>query len=448
MEDVSGGQDLAESVMVQLQTAGVTMLVGTAIDFAGGMHCKGVPIRRLPVFQGAGMGAAPSWNVFCADNGIAFTSSIGAAGDLRLRLDPTRARRIDDGLAWGPTNFHHQDGTLSPLCSRGRLAGVAGRLMERGLSAMMGTELEFVLTTRAGERLPKPGWAAYGMSAVSDRRQFLVDLMATLEEAGVGPEQIHAEYGEDQFEVSLAPAQPVEMADACVLTRILIGIVAARHGMAASFSPLPWAGGAGNGAHLHLSLSRNNAPLFSGGRGPHGITAEGGSAIGGILAGLDGFLGIYAGSVISAARLQPGQWSGAAACWGLENREAALRFVAATTGNPHGANVELKVVDPSANIYLAAAALLGSALNGIEEELSLPVEVPGNPAEAADWPAAAVNADQATVLGRLERSELAASILGPEIVEGVVAVRRHEAGKFAGKAPAEIAQALRFAWSA
>ncbi|WP_426302008.1 glutamine synthetase family protein [Arthrobacter sp. R-11] len=439
---------MAESIRAQLESDGVALLVGTAIDFAGGIHCKGVPIRRLPAFQETGMGASPSWNVFCADNGIAFTRSIGAVGDLRLRLDTARVRKVDDGLAWGPASFHEQDGALSPLCPRGRLTAVVDSLTEHGLSPLMGTELEFVLTTRDGGRLPKPGWTAYGMGAVSDRRGFLVDLTATLEATGLGPEQIHAEYGEDQFEVSLAPAQPVEMADACVLTRILIGIVAARHGMAVSFSPLPWAGGAGNGAHLHLSLSRNNAPLFSGGRGPHGITVEGGSAIGGILAGLDGFLGIYAGSVISAARLQPGQWSGAAACWGLENREAALRFVAATTGNPHGANVELKVVDPSANIYLAAAALLGSALNGIEEELSLPVEVPGNPAEAADWPAAAVNADQATVLGRLERSELAASILGPEIVEGVVAVRRHEAGKFAGKAPAEIAQALRFAWSA
>jgi glutamine synthetase len=452
------GQDapesiVAESIRAQLESDGVALLVGTAVDFAGGTHCKGVPIRRLPEFQRIGMGASPSWNVFCADNGIAFTSSIGAVGDLRLRLDPTRVRRIDDGLAWGPASFHEQDGRLSPLCSRGRLAGVADSLAAQGLSALLGAELEFVLTTRDGGHLPKPGWTAYGMCAVADRRGFLVDLTKTLEAVGLGPEQLHAEYGEDQFEVSLAPAPPVEMADACVLARILIGIVAARHGMAVSFSPLPWVEGAGNGAHLHLSLSRDNGPLFSGGlfsggAEPHGITAEGGSAIGGILAGLDDFLGVYAGSVLSAHRLQPGHWSGAAACWGLENREAAVRFIAATAGNPHGANVELKVVDPSANIYLAAAALLGSALHGIEAGLPLPAEVPGNPADADDWPATAIDPDQATVLNALEASELAAKILGPDIVEGVVAVRRHEAEKFAGKEPAEIARALRFAWSA
>ncbi|WP_210725686.1 glutamine synthetase family protein [Arthrobacter silvisoli] len=455
MEAVSSGAGqeapeniMAESIRAQLESDGVTLLVGTAVDFAGGTHCKGVPIRRLPAFRQAGMGASPSWNVFCADNGIAFTSSIGPIGDLRLRLDTARVRKIDDGLAWGPATFHEQDGSLSPLCPRGRLAGVVDSLAARGLSPLMGTELEFVLTTRDGGHLPKPGWTAYGMGAVVERRAFLVDLTATLEAAGLGPEQIHAEYGEDQFEVSLAPAPPVEMADGCVLARILIGIVAARHNMAVSFSPLPWADGAGNGAHLHLSLKRDDTHLFSGGEGPHGITAEGGSAIAGILAGLDDFLGVYAASVLSAHRLRPGRWSGAAACWGLENREAAVRFVAATAGNPHGANVELKVVDPSANIYLAAAALLGSVLHGIEAGLPLPVEVPGNPADAGDWPATAIDPDQATVLNALEASQLAGRILGPDIVEGVVAVRRHEAGRFAGTDPVETAQALRFAWSA
>ncbi|SDJ72094.1 glutamine synthetase [Arthrobacter cupressi] len=450
MEAVSSGagQDAPESIMSQLESDGVALLVGTAVDYAGGTHCKAVPIRRLPAFQRAGMGASPSWNVFCADNGIAFTSSIGATGDLRLRLDTARVRKIDDGLAWGPASFHEQDGRPSPLCSRGRLAGVVDRLVVQGLSPLMGAELEFVLTTRDGGHLPKPGWSAYGMSALSDQRGFLVDLTATFEAAGLAPEQIHAEYGEDQFEVSLPPATPVEMADASVLARILIGIVASRHGLAVSFSPLPWADGAGNGAHLHLSLGRDNAPLFSGGTGPYGITGEGGSAIAGMLAGLDDFLGIYAGSVLSAHRLQPGRWSGAAACWGLENREAAVRFVAASAGNPHGANVELKVVDPSVNIYLAAAALLGSVLHGIETGLPLPAEVPGNPADADDWPATAIDPDQATVLSSLEASQLAGRILGPDIVEGVVAVRRHEAAKFAGKDPVEAAQALRFAWSA
>ena len=47
--------------------------------------------------------------------------------------------------------------------------------------------------------------------------------------------------------------------------------------------------------------------------------------------------------------------------------------------NPHGANVEVKAVDPSANPYFATAAILGLALDGIERKLPLPPETTVNP---------------------------------------------------------------------
>jgi glutamine synthetase len=436
-----------EALTVRLQDAGVALVVGTALDFAGVTRSKGVPVRRLASFHETGAGASPSWVVFCIDNGIAFTSSIGVTGDLRLRIAVDQVRQIDAGLAWGPTDYYNQDGTVSSHCARGRLRSLVKAAEARGLTPLMGTELEFTLTTASGERLPKTSWSAYGMKAVTEHRAFLVDLTDTLENAGLGAEQIHAEYGTDQFEVSLAPASPVEMADAQVLSRILIGIVAARHDMAVSFSPLPWADGSGNGAHLHLSLNRDGNPLFAGGDGPHGITPEGGAAIGGILQGLPELLGAYAGSVISAQRLKPGSWSGASACWGLENREAALRFLAATPGNPHGANVELKIVDPSANIYIAATALLGSALHGIDSELPLPREIADNPADDPDYAEFALAADQSAILDALEASTLAVQILGADIHEGLLAVRRHEQHTFDGLSPEHIARAVRFAWS-
>jgi glutamine synthetase len=436
-----------EDLSLRLESEGVALLMGTALDFAGVTRSKGVPLRRLASFHESGAGASPSWVVFCVDNGIAFTSSIGVTGDLRLRLDVAQVRAIDAGLAWGPTEYYNQDGTPSSHCARGRLKSVTAEAKARGLVPLMGTEIEFTLTTLAGERLPKTTWSAYGMKSVVEHRAFLVDLTETLEHAGVWPEQIHAEYGTDQFEVSLAPASPVDMADASMLTRILISLVAARHNMAVSFSPLPWADGSGNGAHLHLSLCRGESPLFSGGDGPHGISAEGGAAIGGILKALPELLGIYAGSAISAQRLKPGAWSGASACWGLENREAALRFLAGTPGNPHGANVELKIVDPSANIYVAAAALLGSALHGIETGVPLPAEVAIDPASDPRHADLALPSEQSAILDALEKSALAVDILGADIVEGSLAVRRYEEQKFAGMSAEDIAHALRFAWS-
>ena len=432
-------RDLAEE--------GVELLVGTALDFAGVTRSKAVPMRRLRSFATSGMGASPSWVVFCADNGIAFTSGIGVSGDLRLRLDPSRLRAIGDGMAWAPTDYYGQSGERSAICARGRLEAQQQGATAAGLSVLMGAELEFTLTATDGSQLEAASWAGYGMRSLVARRAFLTDLARTLEDAGVGTEQIHAEYGVNQYEVSLAPLPPVEMADTAILTRILIGLVAARHDLAPSFSPLSFIGGSGNGMHLHLSLARNGDNLFATGDGPHGITAEGGHAIGGVLDGLSDLLGIYAGSIVSSLRLTPGSWSGAAVCWGLENREAALRFLAATPGNPHGANIELKIVDPSANLYLAAAAFLGSALDGIRRSVPLPPEVIGNPAETPEFARLRLDAEPSAALDRLAASPLAHSLFGAEIVEGAVAVRRHELTAFADASPEQVTAALRLAWS-
>ena len=78
-------------------------------------------------------------------------------------------------------------------------------------------------------------------------------------------------------------------------------------------------------------------------------------------------IGALAPSLLSGLRLQPGHWSGAFACWGLENREAAVRLCAGTKGNPRGANVEVKCIDASANPYVVNAVLLGLARMGLRE---------------------------------------------------------------------------------
>ncbi|BCI50991.1 hypothetical protein NIIDNTM18_02690 [Mycolicibacterium litorale] len=289
-------------------------------------------------------------------------------------------------------------------------------------------------------------WSPYGIRTSLDRSAFLVDLMTAAEKAGLAVEQLHTEYGHDQLEMSLAPASAVETADAVILARIVIGRAAARHGMKISFSPVPFAGAAGNGAHVHLSLADAGGPLFSGGDGPYGIRPRGGAAIAGVLDTMPDLIGVYAGSALSAQRLKPGNWAGAAACWGLENREAAVRFIAATPGNPHGANAELKLVDPSANPYLAAAAFLGSALRGIDRQLTLPPEIPEDPRRSEATPPP-LPTDQRSAIEALERSTTAAELLTPPIIEGLAAVRRHELTTYGDRPPAETTQALRLAWS-
>jgi glutamine synthetase len=429
-----------------LRAKGVQLIAGSITDPAGVTRAKYVPLRRLGDFQCSGMGVSPSWSVFCVDSGIAFTPTIGVTGDLRIRIDPRDVRLIDDGIAWAPGNLTEQSGEPVALCLRSQLARTERAAADRGLTALVGAELECTMVASDGSPATTDPWSPYGIRTSLDRSAFLVDLAASAERAGLDVEQIHTEYGHDQLEVSLAPMTPVAAADAVILTRIVLGRVAARHGLRISFAPVPFEGAAGNGAHLHLSLADADGPLFSGGSGPHGIRPAGGSAIAGVIDALPDLIGVYAGSALSALRLKPGNWAGAAACWGLENREAAVRFVAATPGSPHGANAELKLIDPSANPYLAATAFLGSALRGIDRGLDLPREIPDNPAGAEAAPSP-LPVGQRAAIDAIEQSAIAAELLTPEVVEAVVAVRRYELMTFGGLPPAAATRALRLAWS-
>jgi glutamine synthetase len=443
----------AESRLVeiegQLRDAGVRLLYGSMVDTAGVARGKAVHRSKVRGFHKNGLGCSPTWAVFCIDNYVAFTDRLGVAGDWRLRADLESLRVVDNGMAWAPVEVFDQLGQPAPTCTRGRLRQTIDAIHHAGLNALVGCELEMVLTNADGSPLATNGWQAYGLGPAMHVEAFIDELMSESLRLDLPIEQIHAEYATAQYEFSLAPTDPLTAADNVMFARLLACRVARRHGLAVSFSPLAYAGGAGNGAHLHFSFTRDGAPLFSGGDGPYGITAEGGSAIAGVVSGLPELVGALAGSVLSSARLQPGHWSGAFACWGLENREAAVRFCAATPGNPHGANVEVKCIDPSANPYLAVAAVLGMALDGVIRSVPLPDEVAGNPSELPDEIAGPMQlpATQADVLAALQSSSLAPKLLGEDLWLSLLAVRRHELDSYGGMDIEEVVNRFRFAWS-
>lgn len=436
----------------ELQDAGVRTVIGTVVNAAGVTLAKSVPLARLGAFHQSGMGAAPVWHVFTIDGGIAFTDTITPVGDMRLKIDIAGLRVLPGARAWAPASLFEQNGAASPACARGLLTGIEGSLKEAGYQAFVGHELEFFLVAPDGSALENTPWVPYGATGLLDRSGFLDDLLSAMNQAGIPIEQIHAEYGRNQFEFSLPPASPVHAADTAVFAKIIVGIVSRAHGMQASFSPTPFPGTVGNGAHQHLSLQRNGLSLFSGGSGPHGISAEGGAAIGGIIAGLPDIQGFLTGSVLSGSRLAPGTWSGAYLCWGLENREASVRFLIEGESNPHGANVEVKIIDPSANVYLASAAILALALDGIRSRRELPAEIPGDPARLSEDERHRANVrllsdSPAAIIDMLDKSRLARGLLGDAIVDATVAVRRYEQRTSAELAPDVLAQRLRLAWS-
>jgi glutamine synthetase len=182
------------------------------------------------------------------------------------------------------------------------------------------------------------------------------------------------------------------------------------------------------------------------------MTPEGESAVAGVVAGLAEAEGVLCGSILSGLRIQPGHWSGAYVCWGTENREAAVRFLVGGTSNPHGANVEVKVIDPSANPYFATATILGLALDGIERKLSLPTETTVDPSSLTDQQRAEAGitvlpTSQAEAIDSLDGSARIRGILGDLAVDSIVAVRRYELEHYGKLSEEELAEKFRMAWS-
>ncbi|BDX32055.1 glutamine synthetase [Mycobacterium antarcticum] len=439
--------------MSTLESSGVVTVIGTVVNAAGLVHAKTVPINRVSAFTDPGLGASPVWHVFTIDqSGIAVGGAIGVVGDQRIRIDPEALRVLGDGLAWAPGSFFDQEGTPDSFCSRGTLARIERRLATAGLSALVGHEMEFVLVGPDGAPLPSTSWAQYGLAGVLEFEGFVRDVTAAAATAGVAIEQFHPEYGANQFEISLAPASPVSAADQLILARIVVSRVARKYGARVSLSPVPFAGSVGSGAHQHFSLQHTGVPLFSGGPGVHGMRPAGEAAVAGVLAGLAEAQGALCGSILSGLRMQPGSWSGANICWGTENREAAIRFMQSGPANPYGANVEVKVVDPSANPYFATAAILGLALDGIERELPLPAEVAVDPSTLTDGERTGsgiglLRDDQASVIDALAESTLMRGILGDAAIDSITAVRRYEHDNFGTLDPDELAAKFRLAWS-
>jgi glutamine synthetase len=434
----------------RLREAGIRTLTGVVSDSGGIIRAKTVPAPRIESFARSGMGASLTWPVFCVDNGIAMTPELNVVGDLRLTADLARAVVLDHGFGWAPADVRDQDGEFSPYCWRSVTRRQVDRLAELGIRALVGNELEFGLLDEAGRPLgERDGWPCYGAAVYSEVSEFAADLCERLDAAGVPVEQVHAEYGMGQFEISLPPREPVTAADDVLLARAVIGRATRDHGLRVTFSPVPFAGGSGNGAHMHVSLTRDDVPLFSGGPLTEGLTQDGAAAIAGIVRSLPGGIAVMAGTVVSDERMQPGHWSGASACWGVENREAAVRLLLANNGNPHGANVEVKCIDSGANTYLATGLVLGFAALGIEGELELPAAVDVDPTELTPEQALAAAMvplpnDAAGRIELFENSDAARAVLGPELHAAVLAVRQYESSLYGG----QDAHALtRFAWS-
>jgi glutamine synthetase len=82
------------------------------------------------------------------------------------------------------------------------------------------------------------------------------ELAGVLKEAGIGVRASHHENSPGQQEICLEHETPIKLADNIMTFRLLTKLVAAKHGLKASFMPKPLYGVNDSGMHPHFSLHR------------------------------------------------------------------------------------------------------------------------------------------------------------------------------------------------
>ncbi|MEP6648439.1 MAG: glutamine synthetase family protein [Lapillicoccus sp.] len=433
-----------------LADQGVVGVATSFVDNAGISRVKSVPLDRLPDLAAWGAGFSAAFDYFRADDWVAAPpSGEGPVGDQRILpdLDQLFVLAAQPGWAWAPGDRYEQTGEPHPQDSRLLLRRLVDGWAERGVTFRAAFEVEWVVSAGDGDDFtPAAAGPAYGLGRLAAVSDYARDLLEALAAQGIHVEQLHPEYAPGQLELSVAAEPPVDAADTSVLVRTTIRGVGLRHGLRTSFSPKVDAVGVGNGGHVHLSPWRDGENLMSGGSARYGLTPDGEAFVGGVLAHLPALLALGAPSVASYLRLVPQHWAGAYACWGLENREAALRLVTGSTGSEAwAANLEVKCVDLHANPYLLLAGVLAAGADGTP----LPEPVDLDPAALGDGELARRGVAR---LPRTLRESLDAFLaddvikgaFGRTLVESVAAVRESELESLGSATPEEVAAVSRW----
>jgi glutamine synthetase len=381
-----------ETTAQQLLDEGVVGVTIAWADNNGITRSRTVPVQRLPDVARTGVGITTLFAVFDSHDAITFAHKglANASGDVRLIPDAHRLTRLagQPRFAWAPGRQRAADGSSWPYDQLAVLERQVARAAAAGLELRAGFELEFFVSRGDGdEPVAAHHGPAYSAPALLDVDEFAASALADLAANGIAVGQLHAEYGPAQLEVSLGAADPVTAADQQLLARQTLRAAARRHGLRVSFAPLITPDGVGNGVHIHTSIWRGEVNLLGtdSGQPERRPSGEGASYIAGLLRDLPAVVALTAPSVPSQMRLRPGHFSSAFTFWGVENREAALRYVPGTqllgAGN---ANLELKPSDASGNPYLALAAIIASGLAGIEDRLTLPDPISEDPGDWSD----------------------------------------------------------------
>ncbi|MCL5095982.1 MAG: type I glutamate--ammonia ligase [Candidatus Omnitrophica bacterium] len=227
------------------------------------------------------------------------------------------------------------------------------------------------------------------------------EMCLVMEQLGVQVERQHHEVATaGQAEIDIRFDTLVKTADNMMVYKYVLKNVAKKYGKTVTLMPKPLFGDNGSGMHTHMSLWKKGKPLFAGNEYA-GLSQLALYYIGGVLKHARALCAICSPTTNSYKRLVPGYEAPVNLAYSSRNRSAGIR-IPTYSENPKTKRIEYRPPDPSANPYLAFAAMMLAGLDGIinkidpgepldkniyelpPEELKQVPSVPGSLGEALD----------------------------------------------------------------
>ena len=319
-------------------------------------------------------------------DGYAMSSWERGYGDFVLVPDMATLRRVPwhQGTAMVIADLTWLDGAPVVASPRQILKAQTARLAERGLVALAGTELEFIVYQDTYEEaaakhyydlVPANAYNVdYSILGTSRVEPLLRRIRLGMAGAGLYVESAKGECNFGQHEIAFRYAEAVTSCDNHSIYKTGAKEIAAQEGQSITFMAKPNTR-EGNSCHIHLSVrsAADGSPVLAG-SGAYGMSSLGEHFLAGLLDAMRELTLCYAPNINSYKRYVPGSFAPTSVRWGPDNRTCALRLV----GHGHSLRVENRTPGGDVNPYLAVAAMIAAGLHGIDHELPLEPPVTGN----------------------------------------------------------------------
>ncbi|MCC3655091.1 MULTISPECIES: glutamine synthetase family protein [Streptomyces] len=364
-------------------------------------------------------------------DGYAMASWERGYGDFRMTADTSTLRRTpwNPGTALLTADLSWHDGTPVAASPRQVLRRQLDRLAERGWTAQVGTELEFMVFRNSYEEAWDGGYRGltpanqynvdYSVLGTGRVEPLLRRIRTEMAAAGLVVESAKGECNLGQHEIAFRYDDALTTCDQHSVYKTGAKEIAAQEGVALTFMA-KYDEREGNSCHIHLSL-RDGAgrPVLADDSGPYGMSATMRHFLAGQLAALRDFTLLHAPNINSYKRFRPGSFAPTAVAWGPDNRTCALRVI----GHGRSHRLENRLPGGDVNPYLAVAGMIAAGLYGIENELDPGEPCTGN-AYAGDAEHVPTTLREAADLW--EASPLARAAFGDEVVEHYLTMARVE----------------------